>query len=142
MTALQPDIRYVRSGGAAIAYQVIGEGDTDLIWIPDFLSNLVYAWESPYWLGFYDRLDESFRLVVFDKRGTGLSDRGGHYPALETRMEDMRAVLDAAGSTKAVLFGSHDGGSMAALFGATYPERTQALVLFHPMVQTPFRDTD
>jgi len=142
MTALQPDIRYVRSGGAAIAYQVVGDGDSDLVWIPDFLSNLVYAWESPFWRNFYERLAQSFRLIVFDKRGTGLSDMGGHYPALETRMEDMRAVLDAVGSERTILFGSHDGASMAALHGATYPERTQALVLFHPVVEAPWDEDE
>ena len=142
MSTLEPDVRYVRSGGAAIAYMVIGEGDTDLVWIPDFLSNLVYAWEASWWREFYERLAESFRLIIFDKRGTGLSDLGGHYPALETRMEDMRAVLDAAGSERAVLLGSHDGASMAALYAATYPERTQAIVLFHPMTQAPYNEED
>jgi class 3 adenylate cyclase/pimeloyl-ACP methyl ester carboxylesterase len=134
---MDPDIRYVRSGGASIAYQVVGDGETDLVYVPDFVSNLVYGWESPYWRGFYDRLAQSFRLILFDKRGTGLSDLGGQFPALETRMEDVRAVLDSAGSSSAVLFGSHDGCSMAALYAATYPERTQALVLFHPAAEIP-----
>ena len=98
--------------------------------MPDFVSNLVYAWDSPYWREFYDRLARSFRLILFDKRGTGLSDGGAFFPALETRMEDMRTVLDAAGSERAVVFGSHEGGGMAALYAATYPERTDALVLF------------
>ena len=127
------DIRYARSAGAAIAYQVVGEGSDDLVYVPDFVSNLVYGWESPHWRGFYERLAESFRLILFDKRGTGLSDVGGHFPALETRMEDLRAVLDVAGSATAVLFGSHDGCSLATLYAATYPERTRALVLFHPV---------
>ena len=82
------------------------------------------------------------RLILFDKRGTGLSDFGGHFPALETRMDDVRAVLDAAGSTSAVVFGSHDGCSMSALFAATYPERTRALVLFHPMAHDPEGQTE
>jgi class 3 adenylate cyclase/pimeloyl-ACP methyl ester carboxylesterase len=137
MNALQPDVRYVRSGGASIAYQVVGDGETDLVYVPDFVSNLVWGWESPLWRGFYDRLARSFRLILFDKRGTGLSDLGGQFPALETRMEDVRAVLDAVGSSTTVLFGSHDGCSMAALYAATYPERTQALVLFHPMTEAP-----
>jgi class 3 adenylate cyclase len=131
------DIRYARSGGVAIAYQVVGDGDVDLIFVPDYVSNLVYGWEWPSMRSFYERLAERFRLILFDKRGTGLSDLGGHFPALETRMDDLRAVLDAAGSTRAVLLGAQDGCSMAALFAATYPERTRALVLFHPVAQGP-----
>src|SRR5207244_631935 len=95
---------------------------------------LVYAWESPLWRGFYDRLARSFRLILFDKRGTGVSDRHGQFATLETRMEDLRAVLDAAGSAEAVLLGSHDGCDLAVLYAATYPERTTALALFHPEV--------
>jgi class 3 adenylate cyclase/pimeloyl-ACP methyl ester carboxylesterase len=131
------DIRYARSGAVSIAYLVVGDGDVDLLYVPDYVSNLVYGWESPHWRGFYERLARSFRLILFDKRGTGLSDLGGQFPALETRMDDVRAVLDAAESTSAVLFGSHDGCSMAALYAATYPERTRALVLFHPMAHDP-----
>ena len=77
---MDPDIRYVRSGGVAIAYQVVGGGDTDLVFVPDYCSNLVYAWESEYWRPFYERLARSFRLILFDKRGTGLSDRAGRSP--------------------------------------------------------------
>jgi class 3 adenylate cyclase len=129
---MEPNVRYVRSGGAAIAYQVVGEGETDLVYVPDYVSNLVYGWESRHWRPFYDALARSFRLILFDKRGTGLSDLGGHFPALETRMEDLHAVLDAVGSERAVLLGSHDGCSLAVLHAATYPERTSALALFHP----------
>ena len=139
---MDPDIRYARSGSVAIAYQVLGEGDTDLVYVPDYLSNLVYGWESSHWRGFYERLARTFRLILFDKRGTGLSDYGGQFPALETRMDDVRAVLDAAESTRAVLLGSHDGCSMAALFAATYPERTRALGLFHPVVHFPEADIE
>jgi class 3 adenylate cyclase len=131
------DIRYARSGAVSIAYQIVGEGETDLVYVPDYVSNLVYGWESTHWRSFYERLAKSFRLILFDKRGTGLSDLGGQFPSLETRMDDVRAVLDAVGSTSAVLFGSHDGCSMATLYAATYPERTQALVLFHPVAHTP-----
>lgn len=127
---MEPDIRYARNGDVAIAYQVVGSGDRDLVLVPDFMSNLVYHWESTYWREFYERLARSFRLILFDKRGTGLSDRGSHFPVLETRMEDMRAVLDAVGSDHAVVFGSYEGNLMAALYAATYPERTDALVLF------------
>jgi class 3 adenylate cyclase len=129
---VQRDVAYARSGGVAIAYQVVGEGDVDLVFVPDWVSNLVYGWEWPRWRDFYQRLARSFRLILFDKRGTGLSDHGGHFAALETRMEDLRAVLDAVGSTNTVLLGSHDGCSLAALYAATYPERTRAIALFHP----------
>src|SRR5437763_6576698 len=136
------DIRYARSGGVAIAYQLVGEGETDLLYVPGWVSNLVYGWEIPHPRMFYERLAESFRLILFDKRGTGLSDLGGHFPALETRMDDVRAVLDAVGSSSAVLLGSHDGCSMAALYAATYPERTRALVLFHPLAHYPEGQTE
>ncbi len=129
------EISYVRNGGVAIAYQVVGAGEIDLVYVPDYMSNLVYGWEYHYWRDFYHRLARSFRLILFDKRGTGLSDHGPHFAALETRMEDMRAVLDAAGSSSPVIFGSHEGGAMAALYAATSPERTRALVLFHPVAK-------
>lgn len=130
------DIRYTRNGGVAIAYQVVEGGDVDLVYVPDFMSNLVYGWESPYLRSFYERLARSFRLILFDKRGTGLSDHGPHFAVLETRMEDLRAVLEAASSgDAAVVFGAHEGCGMAALYAATYPERTRALVLFHPVVR-------
>ena len=136
------DIRYARSGGVSIAYQVVGEGEVDVVYVTDFVSNLVYFWELPRWRAFYESLAQRFRLILFDKRGTGLSDLGGHFPALETRMDDVRAVLDAVGSSSAVLLGSHDGCSMAALYAASYPERTRALVLFHPLAQYPEGQTE
>ncbi len=134
------EIRYARNGGVAIAYQVVGDADTDLVYVPDWMSNLVFGWQSDHWRSFYERLARSFRLILFDKRGTGLSDHGPHFAALETRMEDLRAVLDAAGSTDAVVFGAHEGCGMAALYAATYPERTRALVLFHPVARGPGTD--
>jgi len=128
---VQPDIRYARNDGVAIAYQVVGEADRDLILVPDFVSNCVYHWETPYYRELYERLAASFRLIVFDKRGTGLSDRGGAgWASLETRMDDMRAVLEAAASERAVVLGGAEGGQMAALFAATFPELTAGLVLF------------
>jgi pimeloyl-ACP methyl ester carboxylesterase len=126
------EIQYARSGGVAIAYQVVGEGDTDLVYVPDYMSNLVYGWEYPRWRDFYLQLSSRFRLILFDKRGTGLSDHGGQFATLETRMEDLHAVLDAAGSARTVILASHEGCGMAALYAATYPERTAALALFHP----------
>ncbi len=127
---MEPDIRYARSGGASIAYQVVGDGPIDLVFVPDYMSNLVYGWHCPPWRRFYERLSEFSRLILFDKRGTGLSDHVGGFPTLETRMEDVRAVLDAVGSTQTAILGSHEGCGMATLFAATYPERTTSLILF------------
>ncbi|HKV69461.1 MAG TPA: adenylate/guanylate cyclase domain-containing protein [Gaiellales bacterium] len=132
---MEPETRYARTGGIAIAYQIVGDGGPDLVYVPDYMSNLGYVWGYARWRDFYRRLARSFRLILFDKRGTGLSDHGGHFAALETRMEDLHSVLDAAGSEKAVILGSHEGCGMAALFAATYPERTRSLVLFHPEVR-------
>src|SRR5215211_2292715 len=129
---MDEEIRYVRNGGVAIAYQVVGEGEVDLVYVPDFMSNLVYGWESPRWRVFYERLARSFRLILFDKRGTGLSDHGPQFAALETRMEDLRAVLDAAGAANAVVLAAQEGCAMSALYAASYPEHTRALALFHP----------
>jgi pimeloyl-ACP methyl ester carboxylesterase len=127
---VEPDIRYARNGDVAIAYQVVGDADRDLVLVPDFMSNLVYDWESAYLRDFYVRLSRSFRLILFDKRGTGLSDHGPEYASLEQQMEDMRTLLDAAGSKRAIVFGQYEGSATAALYAATYPERTHALVLF------------
>jgi len=135
MREADAEISYARSGGVAIAYMVVGAGDVDLVFVPPYVSNLVYGWESPYRRPFYDRLARSFRLILFDKRGTGLSDHGPHFAALDTRMEDLRAVLDACRASDPVVLASHEGCSMAALYAATYPERTRALVLFHPLVR-------
>ena len=118
------------SGDLRIAYQVIGEGPLDLVFVPGFISNIDLAWDDPLLAGFLRRLAGSSRLIMFDKRGTGLSDRIGDSPSLEVRMDDLRAVMDAAGSQRAALFGISEGGAMAMLFAATYPERTQALALF------------
>jgi pimeloyl-ACP methyl ester carboxylesterase len=134
---VQPDIQYARNDGVAIAYQVVGKGDRDLVFVPDYVSNLAYGWESPYWREFYERLARSFRLILFDKRGTGLSDRGGAgWASLETRMDDMRVVLDAAGSERALVVGTEEGAQMAALYAATHPDATSGLVLFQPHIRT------
>src|SRR5215216_6660124 len=114
---------------------VVGDGDRDLVYVPDYASNLVYGWQSRYWRDFYERLAQSFRLILFDKRGTGVSDRHGQFATLETRMEDLRAVLDATDAPEPVVLASHDGCDMAMLFAATYPERTAALALFHPQAR-------
>jgi class 3 adenylate cyclase len=131
---VESEIAYTRSGGVAIAYRVMGEGDMDVVYVPDFMSNLVFGMRDPRWRRFYESLAERFRLILFDKRGTGLSDHGGQFATLETRMEDMHAVLDAVGSTRTTVLASHEGCGMAALYAASYPERTAALALFHPNV--------
>ncbi|MBV9280518.1 MAG: adenylate/guanylate cyclase domain-containing protein [Chloroflexi bacterium] len=122
--------RYARSGDVNIAYQVLGAGPPDLVLVPGWISHLEYAWEEPRLAHFYRRLASFARLILFDKRGTGLSDRVGELPTLERRMDDVRAVMDAAGSERAAIFGISEGGPMSALFAATYPERTAALVLY------------
>jgi class 3 adenylate cyclase len=129
MTAVS-DIRYARSGDVAIAYQVVGEGPVDLVFVP-FFGNVRWAWEQPRLARFFEQLGSFSRLILFDKRGTGLSDRPRTL-TLETQMDDIRAVLDAVGSERAALLGAIQGSQLCALFAATYPERTQALVLYHP----------
>jgi class 3 adenylate cyclase/pimeloyl-ACP methyl ester carboxylesterase len=126
-----PETRYARSGDVSIAYQVVGEGSLDLVWIPSMTHHVELAWESPAHARWLRRLASISRLIVFDKRGTGMSDRVVGAPALETRMDDIRAVMDAAGSKRAVLFGLGEGGPLCILFAATYPERTSALMLMN-----------
>src|SRR6059036_4167898 len=124
------EVLYTRSGDVNIAYQVVGEGGIDLVLVPGFISHLDLDWDEPRSANFLHRLASFSRLIRFDKRGTGLSDRPGGLPDLETRMGDVRAVMDAAGSERAALFGYSEGGPMSVLFAATYPERTRALVLY------------
>jgi class 3 adenylate cyclase len=125
-----PETRYSRSGDVSIAYQVVGEGPFDVVFVPGFVSNVEYGWEEPSLAHFYERIASFSRLILFDKRGTGLSDRVKDVPTLETRMDDVRAVMDAAGSERAAIMGVSEGGPMSALFAATYPERTFAAVLY------------
>ncbi len=117
-------IRYAQSGDISIAYQVTGDGPFDLVPVPGFTSHLEFDWEEPRHAAFLERLASFSRLIRLDKRGTGLSDRHGGIADLETRMDDVRAVMDAVGSERAALFGYHEGGPMSILFAATYPERT------------------
>jgi len=126
-----PDVEYARSGELSIAYQVLGDGPIDLVFVPFSLSAIFSAQHPPF-STFYERLASFSRLILFDKRGIGASDRPRTPPTLEAQMDDVRAVLDAAGSEQAALFGSGHGGQMCALFAATYPERTSALVLYVP----------
>ena len=124
-----PETRYAKSGDVNIAYQVVGDGPFDLIHVPMFVSNLELQWEDPAEHRYYERLASFCRLIMFDKRGTGLSDRVA-VATLEERMDDLRAVMDATGSQRAAVFGSSEGGALSILFTATYPERVSALVLY------------
>ena len=127
---MRPPVRYAKSDALNVAYQVTGSGPGDLVLIPGFVSHLDLDWADSRHAHFLERLGSFARLIRFDKRGTGLSDRPGGLPDLETRMDDVRAVMDAVGSERAVLFGYSEGGPMAMLFAATYPERTAALILY------------
>jgi class 3 adenylate cyclase len=130
MRSAIPETRYARSGDVNIAYQVSGGGPFDLMLVQGFVSHLDVDWDEPGTAHFLRRLGSFSRLIRFDKRGTGLSDRPGGLPDLETRMDDVRAVMDAVGSEQAALLGYSEGGPMCCLFAATYPERTSALVLY------------
>lgn len=127
-----PTTRYARSAGLDIAYQVLGAGPIDLVFTGGWVTHLEYAWQQPRIADFYRRLARFCRLVLFDKRGTGLSERFSvdRPPTLDERMDDLRAVMDALGSDEAALFGVSEGGAMSMLFAATYPDRTRALVLY------------
>ena len=127
-----PETKYTKSGDVHIAYQVVGSGPLDLVVVPGWVSHLeVQYWDEPFIARFFERLASFSRLILFDKRGTGLSDRVARteLPTLEQRMEDVHAVMNAAGSSRAALFGISEGGAMCALFAATYPERTSALMM-------------
>lgn len=125
------ETRYARSGEVSIAYQVVGDGPFDLVYVPGFVSNIELMWEEPGLARFLERLASFSRLILFDKRGTGLSDPvpNDGLPTLEERMDDVRAVMDAVGSKRAALLGHSEGGNMCVLFSATHPERTTALLL-------------
>jgi class 3 adenylate cyclase len=126
----QPKTSYAQNGDVSIAYQVLGDGPTDLMLVPGFISHLDLLWSIPETTAFMRRLASFSRLILFDKRGTGLSDPVPGVPTLEARMEDVHAVLDAAGSERTALLGVSEGGPMSILYAATYPERTTALVLY------------
>lgn len=124
-----PETRYARGGDVNVAYQVLGEGPLDLVFVYGWISHLDFQWTNPVWARFLQRLASFSRLILFDKRGTGLSDPVGA-PTFEERMEDVRAVMNAAGSERAAVLGYSEGGTAAALFAATYPQRTTALILY------------
>jgi pimeloyl-ACP methyl ester carboxylesterase len=140
-----PETRFAKTAdGVHVAYQVVGEGPVDLVWVMGWTSNVEAIWEEPNLARFLSRLSSFSRLILFDKRGVGLSDRvpEAQLPSMETRMDDVRAVMDAAGSERAVVFGVSEGGPMAMLFAATYPERTIALVLYGTDPDYTAMDTD
>jgi pimeloyl-ACP methyl ester carboxylesterase len=124
-----PETKYAKSGDINIAYQVVGNGPVDLVLVPGWISNIDVFWEEPSVVRFLNKLASFSRLILFDKRGTGLSDRVTDSPMLEERMDDVRAVLDAVGSQRATLLGYSEAGTMVALFAATYPERTNSIVM-------------
>jgi len=126
---MQPETRYAKSGDVHIAYQVFGEGSLNLVFIPPFFSNVEVWWDQPDYTRALTRLGSYAKVLIFDKRGTGMSDRVAELPGMEQRMDDLRAVMDAAGMEQAALLGVSEGGSMATLFAATYPSRCRALVL-------------
>jgi pimeloyl-ACP methyl ester carboxylesterase len=126
---VSPETRYARSGDVSVAFQIVGEGPIDLVYVPGFVSNVEMSWRVPDFATYLRRLAAFSRLIIFDKRGTGMSDRTSGVPTLETRMDDLRAVMDAAGSARAVVLGISEGGPMSILFAATYPERVAGLVL-------------
>ena len=128
--ATAPETRYVKSSDVHIAYQVVGDGPRDLVLVPGWVSHVEYAWDEPTYSRFLRRLAAFSRLILFDRRGTGLSDRVTQLPSLEQRMDDLRIVMDAAGSERAAFLGLSEGGPLCMMFAATYPQRTAALVLY------------
>ena len=133
---MRPETKYALSGEISIAYQVVGEGELDLVIAFPFVSHLDLVWENPKQTHFINRLASFARVILFDRRGVGLSDPAGGAPTLEERMDDVRAVMDAAGSERAALLGMSEGATMCMLFAATYPERTSALVLWGAMARS------
>jgi pimeloyl-ACP methyl ester carboxylesterase/class 3 adenylate cyclase len=137
-----PEVRYARSGEVNIAYQVVGDGPFDLVVVPGSTSHLEVWWEEEERASFIHRLTRFARVLMFDKRGTGLSDAVAGLPDLETRMDDVRAVMDAAGSRRAAVLGMSEGAPMTLVFAATYPERTAAIVIWGgPVTGRPTPDT-
>ncbi|MDQ1456557.1 MAG: hypothetical protein QOH28_2177 [Actinomycetota bacterium] len=127
---LRPETKYAKSGPVSIAYQVSGDGAVDLVLVPGFVSHVEVAWEEPRLARFLTRLASFSRLIVFDKRGTGMSDPVASPPSMDERMDDIGAVMDAVGSARAAMFGISEGGTLSLLFADAYPDRTQALVLY------------
>ena len=131
-----PETKYAKSGDVHIAYQVLGDGPVDLVYSPGIWSNLEIMWEWPAWSRYLNRLASFARLILFDMRGMGLSDRGSQPPILELQADDLNAVVDAVGAKTPAVFGGARGSAMALLFAATRPERTRALILYAPVAKT------
>jgi class 3 adenylate cyclase/esterase/lipase len=127
---MQPVTQYAKSGDVHIAYQAFGDGPINLVMVPGFVSNVENYWDQPDFARFLNRLGSYARVVIFDKRGTGMSDRVAELPGLDQRMDDLRAVMDAAGMEQAALLGISEGAPLSVLFAATYPDRCRALVLY------------
>jgi class 3 adenylate cyclase/pimeloyl-ACP methyl ester carboxylesterase len=125
----KPQTKFTRAGDVAVAYQVVGDGPVDLVYASGWLSNIEIVWEHPGYNKLLSLLSEKCRLILFDKRGTGMSDRDVGAPTLEERTDDIRAVMDAAGSERASIFGVSEGGSMTMMFAAIYPERVSSIIL-------------
>ncbi len=136
-----PQTRYCKSSGVHIAYQVVGSGPVDLVFVPGAWGHLEHRWEEPGYARLFDRISSFARLILFDRRGTGLSDRGDHVPSMEVQIGDVLAVMDAVGSARAAVWGQFDGGAMAALFAATHPERVDALITYAAFAK-PVADAD
>ncbi len=132
---MTPETRYARAGDVHIAYQVVGDGPIDLVYVPPQLQQVEHLWAEPRIAAFFERLARFSRLILFDRRGTGLSDPIASTTTLEDQMEDVTAVLDAVGSERAAFFAQSEGAAMAALYAATHPERTHALVLYAGMAR-------
>ena len=128
---MQPETRYARCGNLHIAYQIVGEGPPDLVFVPGVVSHLEHQWDEPLQTAFFRRLASFSRLIRFDKRGAGLSDRVERMPTIEERMDDVRAVMDAVGSERAAILGLSEGGPMGIVFAATHPDRTSKLILWN-----------
>jgi pimeloyl-ACP methyl ester carboxylesterase len=129
-------VRYARNGDVRLAYREFGDGDTTLVWIPGWFSNVeMYDDPATPQTAIITQLSEAMRIVVWDKRGTGLSDPANHVPPLDERMDDLHAVLDAAGVARPALFGQSEGGPMSLLFAATYPKRVRSLVIYGAMAR-------
>src|SRR5258707_14273295 len=137
---MKPETNYAKSGDVYIAYQVNGSGAFDLVWAPGTFSHLDMDWEFPMRADFFLKLGTICRLIRFDKRGTGLSDRPTQMATLEQRTDDIRAVMDAVGLKKAVIFGASEGGSMGCMYAATHPERAQALITWGAMAKSVWTD--
>jgi class 3 adenylate cyclase len=130
---MAPETRYAHSGDVHIAYQVVGDGPIDLVYVPTWISQVEHYWDEPLVARYFNRIASFVRLILFDRRGTGLSDPVAGTPTLEEQMDDVVAVMDAAGSERAAVYAQLEGGAMAAMFAATHPERTRALVLYGAM---------